>query len=201
MPSVNWLQRLLALLAGLISAAVGVILLAAAAGWVPGEWEIRPLDFLLRSWRLHLWGIGLASFVIGLATLIGTGGRERRERPVVRETELGTVAISRRAVEKLVATAAQRIAGVREVRVGLDQNQEGLTVSLTLKVDPDVPLHGVSHDVQTEVERYLRETTDLTARRVNVEIEQVVEPGSSGRNGRQEPARHPSYSFREDNDR
>lgn len=171
-----WLQRLFALLAGLISAVVGVVLLAAAAGWVPGAWLIRPLDFLLASWRLQLWGTGLIALGIGLgALLMGAGAKERRREPVVTETELGRVAISRRAVERLVERAAHSVDGVRSVQVDLEQTEEGLIVSLVMDVAPDVSLPTVSHDVQSGVESYLKQTSGLKAHRVNVEIRQVAE--------------------------
>src|SRR5690606_254460 len=130
---------------------------------------IRPLEFLLASWRLHLWGIGFVSLGVGLATLVNVGARDRRDGPVVTETELGRVAISRRAVERLVEVAARRAHGVRDVQVDLHQDAEGLTVSLVLKVDSGIRLPGVSNAVQTEVESYLRETGGLQARRFNVE--------------------------------
>lgn len=169
-----WVQRLFAFLAGLLSAGFGIVLLAAAAGWVPADWLVRPLDFLLAAWRLHLWGIGFVSLGIGLATLVNLGGRDRREDPVVTETELGRVAISRRAVEKLVEMAAMRADGVREVAVDLHQDQQGLMVSLILKVEPEVRLPDVANAVQTGVESYLRETGGLEARKVNVEIRHVA---------------------------
>src|SRR5690625_1897939 len=164
----GWLQRLFALLAGLLSAAFGAGLLAAAAGWVPGEWLIRPLDFLLASRRLQLWAAGVVGLAVGLATLLGIGTKERRSDPVVTETELGRVAISRRAVERLVERAARGVDGVRTVQVGLEQVEEGLIVSLSMDVAPDVSLPTVSHEVQTGVESYLKQTSGLTAHRVNV---------------------------------
>src|SRR5690625_3708708 len=155
----GWLQRLFALLAGLFSAIFGAALLAAAAGWLPEEWLIRPLDFLLTAWRLRLWGIGFVALGVGLATLAGVGSKARRDGPVVTETDLGRVAISRRAVERLVERAARGVEGVRTVQVDIEQGDQGVIISLVLDVSPDVSLPTVSHEVQAGVESYLRETT------------------------------------------
>ena len=174
-----FLQRLLAFVAGLLAAAYGAALLTAAAGWLPTGWQVRPLEFLVSAWRLELWGVGLISLSVGLAAMVVNGGRRRRDDPIVSETELGRLAISRRAVERLVERAARRAQGVRDVRVDLHQDKNGLSVSLVLEVTADVSLPTVSHEVQSGVERYLRETTGFTAQRVNVEIRQVVSDESS----------------------
>lgn len=168
------LQRLLQVLAGLLSGGVGLLLLAVATGWLRGDWLLRPLESLLSVWRLQLWALGLVGLAIGLATVLSGVSRRSDEGPVVTETELGRVAISRKAVEKLVERAARRVQGVRDVRVDLLQTDQGLEVSLVLGVAADVPLPTVSHEVQSGVESYLRQTGGLDARRVNVEIRQVA---------------------------
>jgi uncharacterized alkaline shock family protein YloU len=169
-------DRLLLLIMFLTLFAMGVFLLAAGAGgWDPRPWLEVIGQAVTGPYRLQTALIGLAVLLASSYLLAWALRRRFVGRALVRQTELGAVRVSLKAVESLVQRAARQVQGVRDVRVDLHVERESVGIQLTVTVAPDLAIPTVSDEVQHRVERYVLETLGVTVSRVAVTFRAIAD--------------------------
>ncbi len=171
----NAFDRLLATLLALGWVAIGGLLVAVGLGWDPmlvlgavGNYD--PWPFLLA---------GAAIVVVATRVVVAAVPSRRPEPSIVRETALGQVRLSRRAIAALVQRTARQVPGVRDVDVDVWQAGDGIEVRVAAAVAPDYSIPELSSDLQERVEQYLRETAGLHVSSVAVEIRTISGEGRS----------------------
>jgi uncharacterized alkaline shock family protein YloU len=176
----NILDRILLVLIFVALFVMSVLLLAVGmVGWDPVHWLQRVGQAMTGPLRLQVALLGLAEVLIAGYVLAWAVRRRHQARAIIRETDLGTVRISLKAVEALVQRAARQVQGVREVKVDLRQDKQGVSIALTVTVAPDQALPAVSDEVQRRVSQYITETVGVTVSRVAVTFRAVVETGKA----------------------
>lgn len=176
------LDRVLLVLIFLAFFVKSILMLAVGlAGWDPGPWLTVLGRDMLGPYRTEVTVIGLAELLVAGYLLAWAVRRRHLARAIVQETELGTVRISLKAVEALVQRAARQAQGVRDVKVDLRSDKQGVSIGLTVTVAPDLPLPAISDEVQRRVEQYITETVGVTVSRVAVTFRAVAEPGGKAR--------------------
>lgn len=174
------LDRVLLVLIFAALFAKSVLMLAiGVVGWNPVPWLQQVGQAMAGPLRLQVSLVGLAELLIAGYVLAWSVRRRHAARAIIQETDLGTVRISLKAVEALVQRAARQVQGVREVKVDLRQDKQGLSILLTVTVAPDEALPAVSDEVQRRVGQYITETVGVTVSRVSVTFRAVVEPGKT----------------------
>jgi uncharacterized alkaline shock family protein YloU len=154
---------------GLLMLAVGL------AGWDPRPWLSGVGQAMLGPYRVETVAIGLAELLIAFYVLAWSVRRRHQARAIIRETDLGTIRIALNAVETLVQRAARQVQGVREVKVDLKTDKQGVAIHLTVTVLPDSAIPAISDEIQHRVERYIAETVGVTVNRVAVTFKSVTE--------------------------
>lgn len=174
------LDRILLVLIFVALFAKSLLMLAVGVtGWDPVPWLQTVGQAMAGPLRVQVAVIGLAELLIAMYLLAWSVRRRHTARAIIQETDLGTVRISLKAVEALVQRAARQVQGVREVKVDLRQEKQGLSILLTVTVAPDEALPAVSDEVQRRVSQYITETVGVTVSRVSVSFRAVVETGKT----------------------
>jgi uncharacterized alkaline shock family protein YloU len=126
------------------------------------------------------WTVGLAGAVflavsvrLILVAFKSSGGGE----PVIHETALGEVHISLDAVENLVKKTARSIKGVREIKAIVSNGKDGLRVSLTGTISPEVSIPQVSEEIQTAVRTYVKRVVGVELTDVRLKVENIANEG------------------------
>lgn len=171
----RWVDRAMSVLVGLMFLCGGGALLAMALEWWEPKWKWQELPRLAAGeWRAQVLLAGAVLFLLGVYFFALGTRRRARERALVKETSLGIVRISLRAVEALVKRAARQVQGIREVETALHSTPEGLEVALTVNVLPDTRIPEMADQVQTAVSRYIYDTVGVNVARVLVNVRNVT---------------------------
>ncbi|MGE5552784.1 MAG: alkaline shock response membrane anchor protein AmaP [Betaproteobacteria bacterium] len=156
-----------------------LMLAVSLIGWDPRPWLSGVGQAMAGPYRAETAVIGLAELLIAVYLLAWAVRRRHQSRAIIRETELGTIRISLKAVEALVQRAAHQVHGVREVKVDLRKEKQGVAIYLTVTVLPDSAIPAISDEIQHRVERYIAETVGVTVSRVAVTFKAVTETGKA----------------------
>lgn len=174
------LDRVLLVLIFLSLFAKGTLLLAAGlAGWDPRPWFAELGEAMIHGYRVETSLLGLAELLISSYLLSWALRRRHANRAIVQEAELGTVRISLKAVESLVQRAARQVQGVRDVKVDLRSDKQGVSIALSVTVAPDISIPAVSDEIQRRVDQYITQTVGVTVARVAVTFRAVTEAGKA----------------------
>lgn len=153
-----------------------VLLLAAGLSlWDPRPWLSGVGESMATTYPAQTAVIGLLELLLAAYFLAWAFRRRYASRAIVQETELGTVRISLKAVEDLVQRAARQAQGVRDVKVDLRSDKQGVFINLIVTVAPDISIPAVSDEVQRRVEQYITQTVGVTVARVTVTFRAVAE--------------------------
>lgn len=154
----------------IISIALGVVGLTLMAS-VLGAMD-RLLSSLTYLADKAKWETFTVSAVVVVASiyLLALALRTRGERGVSKETALGSVRISLRAVESLVLRAASQVKGVRDVQPSVRPVDGGLTVLLDATVMPDVSIPDVVEELQMRVSEYVQSSVGMAVIGVKVNV-------------------------------
>lgn len=147
--------------------AVSALVVLAALGWQ------APLDvFVNQALRVPegRWATGILAalfFVSSLRLLRLVFRRRGPGQTLVRETELGQVAIALGAVENLVNRIGRQVEGVRDLAARVEAGDQGVRIRIRAAVADSTAVPGLTAEVQRVVQQHVRQV-------VGVEVEQVA---------------------------
>lgn len=103
-----------------------------------------------------------------------TDRKDEFKTGVILENEDGKLLISKDTIENLVNSVVKGFAGTIEsqAKVILDQ-QNAITVIVTLLVRDDVIIKELSSKIQTQVKETIKRTSDLEVKQINVRIKNI----------------------------
>lgn len=138
----------------------------------------NPLDVIIKALEVPggRTAIGVVSGFLFLASLrfIYFGFKRKPAQALVHDTGMGEVRISLVAVKSLVSRVASRIPGVREVKADVRTGDEGLVVSLELKVAVDVSLPELGDKIQKAVSSYVHDIVGVNVEAVKVSVSDIA---------------------------
>lgn len=165
------IDRIAMLVAAVILVAVGLIAALSALGWQPSP--LTSTAAFLVDRRIEL-GVGALVLLLLAWYLVAQSVSDAEAGSIVRDTSLGAVHIQFRALENLVTRTAQEVKGVRDVESTIRPHGEGVGVSVSFNVLPEVKIPELSDSVQERVERVIREMAGLLVTDVSIEVRNVV---------------------------
>ena len=148
-------------------AAVSALVVLAALGWQ------LPLDlFVNQALRVPegRWATGIlaALFFVSSVRLLRLVFRRRGPgQTLVRETELGQVAIALGAVENLVLRIGRQVDGVRDLSARVEAGDHGVRIRIRAAVADSAAVPDLTAAMQQVVQEHVRQV-------VGVEVEQVA---------------------------
>lgn len=163
-------ERLAVILSALLLLGVAATLIAFVT-WPAFSYEaggfITGLRGTSRLW-VFVGGVAVLLFALYLFVLAVPPSRPRR--PLIRGTSLGEIRITADTIEALARRAARQVRGIREVDTFADVGEDGIVISMSVLVSPDISIPSVCDELQGSLERYIHETVgvDVSTIRVNV---------------------------------
>jgi uncharacterized alkaline shock family protein YloU len=167
-------DRLLLMVLFLVILAKSFAMLMIGFGWDPSVWLASLGRTVFAEYRVEALVIGLVELIVALYILSWSVRRRYHHEPTItRETGLGRVQISLKAVETLVQRAARQVQGVREVQTDLRMDKQDLDINLILTVAPDLSIPAISEEVQHRIERYIAQTVGVTPTKIQLVFKSV----------------------------
>lgn len=169
------IYRLLSVFFTLLALVFAIALLALALGLVIPEEYPQLLFLWINDSRLIVGIVSGAVILLGLFLIIAMGKRDkpRLRELLIQDSALGRVDISESALQEMILRTARYIREIRDVKSFLRHENDGLAVTLHLKVHPDADIPGLSQEVQLEVQKRLEEKAGIHVQYVRVLVEGV----------------------------
>ena len=122
------------------------------------------------------WEAGLvgAVFLLISTRLLLAGMRSHFAKDtIVHHNDMGDIHISLEAIKNLVEKTARHTRGVRDVKVSVHRDGQGLKVSLKVVVSPEVNVPSVSAEMQKRIHEYIKNTVGVELTDVRIFVENI----------------------------
>ncbi len=136
--------------------------------------EANMLPDLLRSFY-NQWELGvlfLFGFIAG-SWIIYPFFIKEKSTTMINRSDLGEVDITLDALDNLVNTVALQQEGVVDIKNRLRATEGGLSIFLSGKVIPRVPIPELTENLQLLVKSYIEDTTGVNVKEVRVLVEDI----------------------------
>lgn len=165
--------KVMAAIYSLVFIALGALIVATALGWT----------VLLDQFQTTLndpagrWIVGLVGCLVILIALLIMYFSLKSDAPaepgVIQELRLGRVVTTTAAIESVVRRAVRQIRGVKEVRPDIFVNPEGLNISLSVVLTPDVRVLEVTPQIQESVKDQISDIIGVNVPEVKIRVENI----------------------------
>ncbi len=165
------LARVIMVFVALILIGAALFLLAVKYNLVPG------LALYLPGWAGEEVVLGVVAALVLIALILLILGFRKSKGPgnaVLKGSEYGEVAISIPAIENIVLRVVQQIQGLKDVSRQVSFTQDGLIITVKIRVMPDVSMPGLTSELQSKIKEYVEEITGITVHEVKVMVENIV---------------------------
>ncbi len=165
------LARVLMVFIALLLIGGALFLLAVNYNLVPG------LAVYLPGWAGEEIVLAIVGALLLIALVLLVLGFRRAKGPgnaILKGSEYGEVAISITAIENMVLRVVQQTQGIKDVSRQVSFTQDGLVISVKIRVMPDVSMPDVTGELQSRVKQYVEEITGITVHEVKVMVENIV---------------------------
>ncbi len=166
-----FIRRALLVIVGLLVTGTGIFILLATAHPIGGAGYYLAQHFE----EVYLLFGGGALGLIGLILLlVGLFPLKKQPEALVQSGDLGTVHVSREALENMVLRVIRRTKEVRGSSRRVFATPQGLLVHLEIKVSVDQNLPDLTGALQKEIKDYLEEITGIVVSEVKVKVENII---------------------------
>lgn len=98
---------------------------------------------------------------------------EAPEQAVVRETNIGQIRVSVRALENMVSRVAYQVKGVRDIKPRVSCQPEGVKVFVQAELSPDISVPDVTNEIQSRIKTYISENVGISVGSVKILVEDI----------------------------
>ncbi len=180
----NLFDRFILTLYSLALTVLSVIVMAAAAGFIPYSLVQSNLQAIYDSGEIRYAYLAVAFifFLISLKFLL-PGFRpkqERRHREAISQmTPLGHVSITTNTIDSIALKSARRVRGVREVKNVIKSDETGTSILLKVAVDGETPIPTLVEELQKNVKEQIEAIIGIEVKQIDVKITEVAQQPST----------------------
>lgn len=120
--------------------------------------------------------VGAGVFILAGLHLFSLAWKKDTDTTVRQVTEIGHVRISMRAVESLVYRTAKDVRGIKDVEATVVPSPEGVAISLTLIVLPEMSIPQICEEVGHRVRHRVKDSIGIEVSDVGIEIRNISTP-------------------------
>lgn len=151
-------------------ASLGVTLLSVRL--ISLEFIWTTLSYIHGQWEVGF--VGVLFFLVSVRLLLaGMRTRNGERETIVHHLDMGDVHISLDAVKNLVEKTARHIRGVRNVKVVVGHNEQGIRIRIKAVVSPESNVPSVSVEMQKRVQEYVKNTVGVELIDIQIFIENI----------------------------
>ncbi|MGF7057006.1 alkaline shock response membrane anchor protein AmaP [Brassicibacter mesophilus] len=120
--------------------------------------------------------IGLAFLLVSIRFLLSGLSSKKKEKYIVRHTNLGELKISTQTVEGLAQSITSNFTGIKDIKTNVIVEEEGLIISIKGLVNPDVIIPETTVSIQNKVKEHIEKCTGVEVQEIKVEIINITTP-------------------------
>ena len=151
-------------------ASLGLILLSMRLVSLDFIWTT--ISYINGQWEAGF--VGALFFLVSIRLLLaGVRSRVNGKDSIVHHLDMGDVHISLDAVKNLVEKTARHIKGVRNAKVLVSHNEQGIRVRIKAVVSPESNVPIVSSEMQKRVQEYIKNTVGVDLVDIQIMIENI----------------------------
>lgn len=180
----NLFDRFILTLYSLALTVLSVIVMAAAAGFIPYSLVQSNLQTIYDSGEIRYAYLAVAFifFLISLKFLL-PGFRPKQERgqreAISQMTHLGHVSITTNTIDSIALKSARRVRGVREVKNVIKSDETGTSILLKVAVDGETPIPTLVEELQKNVKEQVEAIIGIEVKQIDVKITEVAQQPST----------------------
>lgn len=130
------------------------------------------------NWQTSLIAILVAIlFIVVSIKLLLSGAKPRAPiSTLIRHTDLGMIRVSASALETMIEKAVRGFKEIKDVKINIAPETEGIKVQLKVLIMPDVILPDLTASLQQKVKEYLENYSGVSVKEVFVYIDNFSAP-------------------------
>lgn len=177
-PLDKFLFMIYTLLIALLTISVLGVFLAIAINVIPLMEVKYALQTMELGWKFFLIsGSVLIIFLVLSIKLFFVGVKPRASSStLIKHTELGIIQVSINALEAMAQKAISDFEEVKDMRISISNDIDGISIRLKILVMPDVILPELSVAIQEKVKSYIENHSGVTVKEVLVYIDTLPKP-------------------------
>ncbi|MFY9296427.1 MAG: alkaline shock response membrane anchor protein AmaP [Clostridiales bacterium] len=162
----------------LLSLAILVACVAIGVNIIPVSQVNAALHNIQFNWQLLLIAslISLIFIVISFKLLFTRSRPKVLSNALVKHTDLGAIRVSIQALEIMVQKAVRGFNEVKDVRINIITEDDGIKIQLKLFLMPDVVLPEISAAIQKKVKEYVQNYSGILVKEIFIYIDNLLTP-------------------------
>ena len=167
----NLFDRIVLAIYALFFTAVSVILILFSARVVSFQYFSTSLSLLYGRWETGF--VGLILLLVSLRFLLYGLKSKQLPETTVRDGELGKICITLNAIESLVQKVIRDIENVKDSKIKIKKQENGVSIVLKLTVNYDVVIPEITSELQKTIKDYIETTAGILVKDVCISIDNV----------------------------
>lgn len=167
----NLFDRIVLAVYALVFTAVSVVLVLFSTKVLSFNYFSTSLSLLYGRWETGV--AGLILLLVSLRFLLYGLKTDRLPETTVRDGELGKVCITLNAVENLVQKVIRDIENVKDSRIKIKKQENGVSIVLNLTVNYDIVIPEITSELQKTIKDYIESTAGILVKDVRISIDNV----------------------------
>jgi len=116
---------------------------------------------------------GIALLILSFSYLVYTFKSRGVPEAVVRNGELGKVCITLGAVENIVQKVLRDVEEVKESRIYIKKQEDGVSITIKVTVNYDVIIPDLASELQKTIKDYVESTAGISVKNVRISVNNV----------------------------
>ena len=172
------LQTIYTLIILLLSLAVLAVCVAIGINVIHISEISAALQSLYFNWQFLLIAslISILFIITSLKLLFARPKPRVLRSTLLRHTDLGAIRVSVQTLEIMTQKVVRSFNEVKDVRVNIITEEDGIKIQLKLLIMPDVVLPDVSASIQEKVKEYIQSYSGILVKEVYIYIDNLVAP-------------------------
>ncbi|NLZ55027.1 MAG: alkaline shock response membrane anchor protein AmaP [Thermoanaerobacteraceae bacterium] len=155
----------------LLTAIVSVIFIIISTDLISLRYFSTSLSMVYGRWETGAFGLVLLIF--SLCFLVYALKSKRVPETIVRDNDLGKVCITLNAVESIVQKVIRDVEDVKESRIYIKKQEDGVSVALKITVNYDVIIPELTSELQKTIKDYVESTAGILIKNVRISVSNV----------------------------
>lgn len=167
----KFLDKLLITILSLFAIFLSFFFIIISIKIISPQYLITSLSVIYGRWETGV--SGLVLLILCFSILFNVLKSKRLPETIVRDSELGKVCITLSAVESIVQKVLKDLEDVKESRIYIKKQEDGVSITLKITVNFDVIIPELTSELQTTIKNYVESTAGISVKNVSISVNNV----------------------------